>query len=168
MKTFEAFEVGKVVPVTLRNELEKIEGERAFCSLGDGGINIFIVINKITKKELKEFAGSVSVIYQEYEVPFLILKYQNMSFDMPLRVSGSLGGNAANIYIIDLKGYILKYMRLLGLNETLFSAIKQGVEFSGAMDQPTMWSIIQNTIYPKYSAADMCKGGIRQRFERIG
>jgi tRNA G10 N-methylase Trm11 len=162
-----SYQINKVVPQPLLSQLQKVEGDRAFCSLGKDGINIFIVIEDISKKEFKEFKRDLTVIYQDYQIPFLILKYKTMSFNMPLTLNEPLEGNATNIFIIEHNGYILKQIRRLGLNYELYTAIKEGSDFVKDVDKTTLITTVNNHIYPKYSGSDMCKGGIRQKFKRI-
>lgn len=155
------FEVGKKIPIEVG--LEKASGERAFANI-DGSINVFLVLNNITKSEMEEFNGDLSVILQEYEVPILVLKYKSMSFDMPL-LHGNISENILNIYIVSFPGYILKHQRMLGLNDDFFEAVKTNIQSIDGMDEMSVYSIVNRHIYPKYSPKDMCKGGVRQRFE---
>lgn len=123
-------EVGKPLPEPWYSSLAAVKGERSFCVTNtSGGIDVFVVLDGISAKELDEFKGSLSVIYQDLELPFLVLKYAKMSFDMPLlKQEKALSGNALNIYVVELKGFILRSYRVLGLNENITAHIKQGFE----------------------------------------
>ena len=148
--------------------LEKETGDRTFMNRSEIGIEVFIVLNSITKKEQKELKSSLSVIYQNYEIPFLILKYKHMSFDLPLMPNTRVNTytNRLLIYIIDSKGYVLKEQRILGLNESLADNIIAGINSISARTKEEIANIALNKIYPQYTMQQMLKGGIRQRFER--
>ncbi len=134
----------------------------------ESGLEVFIVMNKILKKELEEFKGSLSVIYQNYKIPFMIIKYKHMSFDMPLIPNINVNNftNSLTIHIIDSNGYILKEMRSLGLEHNLATEILSGIDSISILDKVAIIEYIQRKIYPIYSMQDMLKGGLRQRFER--
>lgn len=139
--------------------------ERAFCSTDNGGFDVFIILKNITKRELKEIEGDLSVIFQDYELPMLILKYKNMSFDLALQ--GKLpDGNAMRIITVEMKEHIIKHSRLLGLSEELTTNIRKGMKFTEGMSAKDILYNLRNKIFPKYSPKDMCKGGVRQRFEK--
>jgi hypothetical protein len=143
-------------------------GERAFLSRENTGLTAYIVLNSITKHELNEFKSSVTVIYQNYEIPFLILKYKTMSYDMPLISSPGANSytNSLTIYIIDLNGYILKDIRLLGLEDKLAKSIQSGYDSISSKSVEEIIYKVQTSIYPKYSYKDMLKGGTRHHFPR--
>lgn len=162
----EIVQVGKQVPPQMLKELSKANGERAFVTYTDNAMSAFVVLNGVQKHELKEFKGNLTVIYQDYEVPFMILKYKNASFDMPLAYHGDFLPNKLNIYIIELNGYIVKHMRVLGLNETISSAMVKGIEKIKDLTLPMMMTKVQVKVYPLHTAEEMCKGGIRQVFLR--
>lgn len=164
----ELFTKNKQVPLTLLTILEEESGDRAFVNRSESGLKVFIVMNKISKKELEEFKGSVSVIYQNYEIPFMILKYKHMSFDMPLIPNTKVDNftNFLTIYIIDSNGYILKEMRGLGLDQHLATQILSGIDSIQTLNKAMITECVERKIYPRYTMKDMLKGGVRQRFER--
>ena len=161
-----SFTVGKQVPEFLLRALKRQRGDRAFCSVGDSGTDIFLVGLNFSDKEIAEVSGELEVIFQDYEVPFLVLKYKNISFDIPLRgIEGEpLGGNALRIYLIEENGYILKNMRLLGLNDEITDLVRKGASFTDKMDEASMNQIVLSRIYPKHSPREMTEGGVRQLF----
>ncbi len=160
-------EVGKPLPEPLYGSLAAVKGERSFCVVNaGGGIDVYVVLNGISAKELEEYKGNVSVIFQDYELPFLVLKYKNDSFDMPMfRQEHELVGNALTIHIVELKGFVLKGYRLLGLDEKMTAALKAGFDSVIAKASSDLLAYMPK-IYAKYSAKDMCNGGVRQRFLR--
>jgi len=164
----EAYSINKQVPEKLLTELQKESGDRAFFNRSNLGLEVFIVMENISKHELKEFKNSLSLIYQDYDIPFLILKYKKMSFDIPLISNQNVHNNtnSLNIYIIDSQGYILKHMRNLGLENSLANAILSGLDSISMLRQEAIMEYIMRKIYPFYSIQDMLKGGLRQRFER--
>ena len=164
----EVYSINKQVPKSLLTELQKESGDRVFFNRSDLGLEIFIVMENISKHELKEFRDSFSLIYQNYDIPFLILKYKKMSFDMPLmpNVNVSSSTNSLNVYIIDTHGYVLKHMRNLGLEHTLAKEILIGLDSIATLSKEEIVTHVLNKIYPLYSMKDMLKGGVRQRFER--
>ena len=167
---FELFAVGKPVPEGTRSNLQKMQGERCFLTYSDAGLLVTIVLRSISKKEIEEFKDSLSVIYQEFEVPFLVLKYKKMSFDMPILPMEDMrftkGANSLIIHVIDHNGFILKGIRLLGLDKNLAAHIENGINSVAHYSPERLADYITKNIYPKYSPRDMYSGGIRQRFER--
>lgn len=162
----ELVQVGEPAPAKLAAELDKAPGERAFCAMNPGGwMDAYIVLDSITSGEAKEFAGSLSVIVQDYEVPMLVVKYKKMSFDMPLFGTPPCG-NVLNITVIDLRNYIVRHIRHMGLSDEVMAAIRSGMAAVEGMDEISLWAIVQNVIYPKHTPDDMLRGGTRQRFER--
>ncbi|MCD4668067.1 MAG: hypothetical protein K8R44_05705 [Sulfurimonas sp.] len=164
----EAYSINKQVPESLLIELKKESGDRTFFNRSDLGLEVFIVMKNISKHELKEFKNSLSVIYQDYDIPFLILKYEKMSFDIPLFPNLNVDNftNSLNIYIIDSQGYTLKHMRNLGLEHSLAKAVLVGIGSISTLSKEEISADIFNKIYPFYTINDMLKGGMRQRFER--
>ena len=165
--SLELLQVGKQVPPQMLSELSKVNGERAFVTYTDTSMTAFIVLQDIQKSELKEFKGTLTVIYQDFEVPMLVLKYKNASFDMPLTYHGDFLPNALNIYIIELNGMILKHIRRVGLDENISSAMAQGIEKTKGLTAEQVLTKVSIKIYPFYTAEQMCKGGIRQVFKRL-
>ena len=165
----EIVKLNKQVPSHLLGELSKAQGERAFLSYGASGLEAYIVLSEITKSELKEFKGSLTVIYQDYEVPFVILKYKNMSFDMPIFPKEGVPevGNHLKIFAIELNGYIAKGIRGVGIDMDLMSKITDGINFVSLLSLEQIGSMVQTQVYPKYSQEDMVKGGTRQVFRRV-
>ena len=161
------FQVGKPLPEPIYSSLAKVKGERAFCSVNaGGGVDVYVVLDGISGKELEEYKGDVSLIYQDYELPFLVLKYKNDSFDMPLlRQDNEFFGNALTIHIVELKGFVLKSLRLLGLDEKMATVMKAGFESVLKKADADLLAYMPK-IYAKYTAKDMCSGGVRQRFLR--
>jgi hypothetical protein len=156
------------VPQPLLTLLKQASGDRAFFNRSETGLEAFIVLNGITKKELEEFNGSLSVIYQDYGIPFIILKYECMSFDMPLLPNLAVDNFASSltVYVIDSKDYILKQIRYLGLEERLATEIHSGLDTVSMLRKEAIPEFVMRKIYPVVSRKDMLKGGIRQRFER--
>lgn len=164
---FEHYQVGKQVPPTFLKSIENSKVERNFLSFNEHGLTACIILNNITKEELKEYQGNLTVIYKDLEVPFLVLKFKNSSFEFPIFVNESLTvSNKLTIMFIELNGFILKHNRMLGLEMQLVNALVEGVNFTNTLTKEQAQSIISNQIYPKYTAEDMCKGGIRQVFRR--
>lgn len=164
---FEHYQVGKQVPPNFLKSIESSNEERNFLSFNEHGLTACIILNNITKDELKEFQGNLTVIYKDLEVPFLVLKYKNSSFEFPIFSNESLSvSNKLTIMVIELNGFILKHNRMLGLEMELVNALVEGVNFTRALTKEQVQSIISNQIYPNNTAEDMCKGGIRQVFRR--
>ena len=162
----ELITVGQQVPPHMLSELQKVNGERAFVTYTDTAMTAFIVLKDIEKFELKEFKGSVTVVYQDYEVPFLVLKYKKASFDMPLTYHGDFLPNQLNIYVVELNGFVMKHMRVLGLDANISEAMARGIEKTKDLTLPQVMTKVQVKIYPFKSADDMYRGGIRQVFRR--
>lgn len=162
----EILEKNKQVPQSMLSMLMEETGDRTFISRDDTGLTAYVVMNSITKHELKEFHQDVTVIYQNYEIPFVIFKYKNMSYDMPLIPTKNINTftNSLTIYIIDSNGYILRQIRRLGLELKLAESIMAGYDFISRKSTEEVVHKITNSIYPKYSSEDMLKGGIRQHF----
>lgn len=162
---FEVYTVNRQVPKGLVDYLEKGSGERTFLRITESSINAFIVLNNITKNEIKEFKGDLSVIFQDYEIPFLTIKYKTISFNMPIiNKDKSYWTNILTVFVIDSKGYVLRQQRVLGLEKSLVDKIINGAESAARLSENEITRIVSTRIYPKYSNQDMCKGGIRQRF----
>lgn len=75
-------------------------------------------------------------------------------------------GNVLNITVIDLRNYIVRHIRHMGLSDEVMAAIRSGMAAVEGMDEISLWAIVQNVIYPKHTPDDMLRGGTRQRFER--
>lgn len=170
---YEAFQVGKQVPKSVLSGLSMVKGDRVFATNANSGkaLEIFIVMRNLLKKESKELKGPVTVIFQDFEVPFLVLKYNKMSFEAPLIDITEIDEekNALTVYVIDEKNYILKSFRMLGLNHAIMHSLATGVKKFN-QSYPTRYERIGtvNTvlpeIYSKYSIKDMCSGGVSQSF----
>jgi len=161
------FQIGKKVPSEFAKELDKASGERAFCDTQLGALNVYILLDGITKSELKEAAEGLHVIYQDFGIPFLVLKYKSMSFDLPLFSKNEQPvGNALNIYFIELNSYALKHMRLLGIDEKMTSIINAGIESTLGMEKADILQFARK-IYATKTPGDMTKGGARQIFKRL-
>lgn len=167
MKSCLTFQINKQVPEPLLSSLMKVEGERSFCTVNPaGGIDAYIILDSIQKSETEEIAGNVTVVYQDFDIPFLVLAYKNMSFDMPIfKQEHKLMGNALSIYLLELNGYILKDQRVLGLDENMINSIRSGIESMKQKPNESLLPFVQK-IYQKYTPEDMKKGGIRQVFRR--
>lgn len=59
----------------------------------------------------------------------------------------------------------MRSYRVLGLDENITAFIKQGFESVLKKPDATLLAYMKQ-MYAKYTPQDMCKGGIRQRFER--
>jgi len=161
------FQVNKRVPEEFALELNKASGERSFCDTQLGSLNVYIILDGISKSELKEIAEDVHVIYQDFGIPFLVFKYKNMSFDLPLfSKDGKKIGNALTIYFIELNGYMLKHMRLLGLDEKMTQTINAGIASILEMKKEDIFQFARK-IYAQKSPEEMTRGGVRQIFKRI-
>jgi len=99
---YEAMIVNKQVPVSTLKMLSSEKGDRAFDTYRYGSLEIFIVLNNISKEEVKEFNGNFSIIYQDYQIPFIVLKYKKMSFDIPLinLIDFDTSNNMLSIYLL--------------------------------------------------------------------
>jgi hypothetical protein len=163
---YEAMLVNKQVPASVLKMLSLGKGNRAFDTYRYGTLEIFIVLNNISQQKVREFNGDISVIYQDYKVPFIILKYKKMSFDIPLvnLIDIDIDKNMLSIFVVDENSYILKNIKLLGLNSELMENISNGYKNIASNSINQMMYTLHNEIYPKLSPNDMCKGGIRQRF----
>lgn len=163
---YEAMIVNKQVPVSTLKMLSLEKGDRAFDTYRYGSLEIFIVLNNISKEEVKEFNGNFSIIYQDYQIPFIVLKYKKMSFDIPLinLIDFDTSNNMLSIYLVDENNHILKSIRTLGLNSELMKNISNGYKNVAFKSKSQRFETVVNDIYPKLSPKDMCKGGIRQRF----
>ncbi len=164
----EKYEINKIVPSGLLEELKKAgDTERNFLTFNENGITAYIILNKIDKSELKQYNSNLTVIYKDLEVPFLVLKYKEDSFEFPFFPNESLKiGNALDILFIDLNGYVLKSYRRLGLDMNMLKNITNGIDFVNALSKEQIISIIKNQIYIKYTPEQMHKGGVRQVFRR--
>ena len=162
----ELIQIGKQVPPQMLKELSKVNGERAFVTYTESSMTAFVVLDGIQKSELKEFKGTVTVIYQDFEVPMLVLKYKKASFDMPLTYHGDFLPNALNIYLIELNGFIMKQIRVVGLDEEISSAMAKGIEKTKGLSSKEVLTKVSIKIYPFHTAEQMCKGGVRQVFMR--
>jgi len=162
----ELIQVGKQVPINMLKELNKGSGERAFIVYTKSSMTAFIVLDNITKNEIKNHKGNLTVIYQDYQIPFLVLNYKNSSYDMPLSYSGDFLPNKLDIFLIDLNGYVTKHMRSLGLDENITNSIAKGIERVKDMSLEMIFTKAQVSIYPQYSTEEMSKGGVRQVFLR--
>lgn len=163
---YEAMITNQKVPASVLKMLSLENGDRAFDTYRYGSLEIFIVLNNISKKEVKEFNGDLSIIYQDYKIPFIILKYKKMSFDIPLvnLIDLNIDNNMLSIYVIDENNHTLKNIKVLGLNSQLMKNISSGYQKIALMSKNKRFEIVVNDIYPKLSPSNMCKGGIRQRF----
>lgn len=165
----EKFELNKEVPPTLKESLIRAGmGDRAFLDYRDGNINAYIFMSNITKGELKEFNGSLTVVFKDLTVPFLVLKYKEASFDMPFLPAQSNGNitNELNIIVIEARDFKIKSMRKLGLNMEIVEAIAEAINFINTLSKQDVFNIIKTQIYPTISPDEMHKGGIRQVFRR--
>jgi hypothetical protein len=143
-------------------------GERAFMNAPEAGhVNIYLVLDNLTEEELRSLKGNLSLIVHDYEIPVLVTSFEGMSFDMPiLGNKNRIKGNAITLYVIDLKGYVLKQMRVLGASEELAEAIHEGVLYASKLDKITLMQTLQAVVYPNHTPGEMLKGGVRQRFGR--
>jgi len=163
------FQVNKQVPEEFLVELNKSSGERSFCTIINNALSAFVILQGITKDELKSVAEEVHVIYQEFDIPFLILKYKGMSFDMPLFVhkddSDEEIGNALTVYFIELSGYVVKHMRLLGLNDDVMRCIRRGIESikRDGLSRSDIFLKAQK-VYSQKTPEEMLRGGVRHIF----
>ncbi|WP_418181371.1 hypothetical protein ACNSOL_11770 (plasmid) [Aliarcobacter lanthieri] len=164
---FEHYQVGKQVPPNFLKNIESSNEERNFLSFNEHGLTACIILNNITKEELKEYQGNLTVIYKDLALPFLVLKFKDSSFEFPIFPNKALSvSNKLTIMFIELNGFILKHNRMLGLEMELVNALVEGVNFTNTLTKEQAQSIVSNQIYPNYTAEDMCKGGIRQVFRR--
>ena len=164
---FEHYQVGKQVPPNFLKSIESSNEERNFLSFNEHGLTACIILNNITKDELKEYQGNLTVIYKDLEMPFLVIKFKDSSFEFPIFSNDSLTvSNKLTIMFIELNGFILKHNRMLGLEMELVNALVEGVNFTNTLTKEQAQSIISNQIYPNYTAEDMYKGGIRQVFRK--
>jgi hypothetical protein len=164
---FEHYQVGKQVPPNFLKSIENSKTERNFLSFNEHGLTACVILNNITKNELKEFQGNLTVIFKDLEIPFLVLKFKDSSFEFPIFSNESLSvSNKLTIMFIELNGFILKHNRMLGLEMELVNALVDGVNFTNTLTKEQAQYIISNQIYPNNTAEDMCKGGIRQVFRR--
>jgi len=163
----ERYKINKQVPPGLLEELKKTNEERTFLTYDGKGITAYIILKDITRNELKQYTSNLTVVYKDLEIPFLVLKYKENSFDIPIFPNESLEiANKLDILIVDLNGYILKSYRRLGLNMNITNAIAAGINFVNTLTKKQIISIIQNQIYIKYTPEQMHKGGIRQVFRK--
>lgn len=163
---YESMMINQEVPASVLKMLSLEKGDRAFDTYRYGSLEVFIVLNNISKKEVKEFNGDLSIIYQNYKIPFIVLKYKKMSFDIPLinLIDLDTNNNMMSIYVVDENNHTLKNIKVLGLNPELMKNISNGYKNIALMSKNQRFEIAVSDIYPKLSPKDMCKGGIRQRF----
>lgn len=157
------FSINNQIPHELIEKLSVSSGPRSICSAESGLLNVYIILDNITEKEVASVAGPVHIIYQHYDgIPFLAVHYDGMSFDMPL-YANSIDGNALNIFFIELHGYILKHIRVLGLSEELIENINKGVQSIHGLSTEDIY-VRAKKIYTKISQNEMLIGGIRHSF----
>lgn len=73
---------------------------------------------------------------------------------MPLFANNSLDGNALNIFFIELHGYILKHIRVLGLSEELMEHINKGIQSIQGLSTEDIYMRAKE-IYAKISQNEM-------------
>lgn len=158
------FSINNQIPDELIEKLSVSQGPRSICSAESGLMNMYIILDNITDNEVSIAAGPMHVIYQHYDgIPFLVMHYDGMSFDMPLFANNSLDGNALNIFFIELHGYILKHIRVLGLSEELMEHINKGIQSIQGLSTEDIYMRAKE-IYAKISQNEMLRGGVRYSF----
>jgi hypothetical protein len=162
----QAFIKNKQVPIEFLDFL--LEGgtsDRCFIDYA-AGFNVYIVLKDISKHELKEFEEDLSVIFQNFDLPFLVLKYKQMSFEMPLIPIEKIEySNVLVITIIDSNGFIVKHLRFLTLDFNLAFHIVEGFNSLSGKSKGDI-VLKASKIYKTHSSKYFLSGGIRQRFER--
>ena len=153
------YAVGKQAPQEIVNQLSQLQGDRVFLGFSESGSpTAFIVIRNIKKWEVNDKKGDLTLIYQPFKIPFLVLSYKKSSFEMP--ITKKIEGNALAIILIDENGYIVKNLRMLGVEPKIIEAINKKVKELGSVQ--LMHGVTE--VYNQYSAEEMLKGGMRQHF----
>ena len=106
------FMVGEIMPQEDLFRMQKMKDDFTSIEFSGGILVAQIVMEGITKKQLKAFHGDLTIIYQDYEIPFLVFKYKKMSFEVPIIAhvdfNQKISASHLCIQVVERKNHVLK------------------------------------------------------------
>lgn len=158
----QAFETNKPISKELKAVLS-IENENiSFVNFEkDGRLVAYLTESNINIEKMKK---GVSIIVQDYDVPFLVIKYDDDTvYSMPILLPDeglSTVKNSLTILAIEKNDYILKNIRTVGLSEEIMKGIVSGLMGISHLKGKEDISIAVNNVRSRYTNTDMCTGGV--------
>ena len=168
MSTPIIFKENSIVPDEfLKLIIENDNGGDFSFAITDSPMFLFLILEGISPLEQK------AVINGKFElgstvidgVPFLTLDYGNdFVFDFTIMTMKELSDpnqNVINIILVEKKGFVVKGMRVLGVEPELIEVIQQGVKENNKDE-----AYVVNNIYAKYTSQDIHNCAKKQLFEQ--
>jgi len=157
-------EIGKRLDRQILDEFKYIEDGSIIDAIFSDGLALFLILKNVNEKELELFNGGLSVIFQDFEVPFLILDYkQIMTFSTPLRYKGELKRDFLTVFVVEQNGYIVKSIKQMKMKPKLMNLIRETVEKSTKLNIVTHCAKVHE-IYERLNNKAITKNGVKQNF----
>jgi len=157
------FTVEKIIPQEDLSRMQKINDDSVYIEGSEKLTLIQIIIQGITKKDMKAFKGDLTIIHQDYDVPFIVLKYKGMRFEVPIAFGTHEKVNTSHlcIQVVERKNHVLKLISNIELNEQIATKIASSKYITDG-PLPNMYSLMVgiDKVYTE-NFKNMSQGGTR-------
>jgi len=150
-----AFSVGHKIPNEIEVILKKDSSPLNVLFIS-GNIDMFIAFDDFYDEDIISFNGVFNVLYQEFNLPFLILNFDKFTLDIPFTSIPETFGNLVNLYFLNKDGYILKGFRVFSLDIKIYKALLIKSKEVSTYSSEKNTEIIQE-VYKKYDLQGICK-----------